>query len=143
MIELLSPLGGKARRLQGVPQGLQVPPDPGGTLAEGAEAEEVGRLGHDRSWGRNGRGKRMRMGSGPQGAILSLPSPPRRHPGQGPQAATFALPTPRERSSVSRPFSTALASPKTMAVWGISNRALLMPAYPAPRLRLTTNTWRA
>ena len=43
------------------------------------------------------------------------------------QAATF-LPTPMLRSSVSRPLSTALASPNTMAVWGSSKRAFLIPA---------------
>jgi hypothetical protein len=43
------------------------------------------------------------------------------------QATTF-LPTPMLRSSVSRPLSTALASPNTIAVWGSSNRAFLMPA---------------
>ncbi len=46
---------------------------------------------------------------------------------KGTQAATF-FPTPVLRSSVSSPLSTALASPKTMAVWGNSNRAFLIPA---------------
>lgn len=74
-------------------------------------------------WRPEGVSQGLEIGADPGPALLKN----RGCQGGLPQAATF-LPTPMLRSSVSRPLSTALASPKTMAVWGSSNRAFLIPA---------------
>ena len=102
---------------EGVPRGLQIGAIPGESLTERLDPQALQQ-------------RQLRTPSGTAPCDAAGGGEPasgfERHPSA--QAAAFTLPTPIPRNSVSRPLITALASPKTMAVWGSSNRALAMPA---------------